>query len=550
MKKTLCVIIALIIAVSSLVVVAYAETPIIKMTVDNTSDVKVGDTVTVTVRVEKDSKITATELYVVYDKGFFEVVSMEGIERDMHSMVYPNFAAGKAKYVGICEKNNGFEKGATLFTAQLKVLKRGGTIALEANEVMYYEYSGFLNLTKKETDGTDAVNQALKGQAVTIVCPHAEKTTTKVTDATCAAEGKMAETCNECGFKKETAIPKLAHTGNEIVIAKAATCKEIGEQGKKCTVCGQVYDRTSIDKAPHDLKKEVTKIPTCAEEGKMVQKCTVCGYTTGEEKLPTIDHEMKEVVLAEATCTQAGRKAEKCENCDYTANEKEIPALGHDMKEEVLEAATCGKAGKKIEKCARCSFKSEEKVIPALEHNMKEEVLEAATCGKAGKKVEKCANCGLKGKESEIPALVHEVKEVVVTEATCEANGKKVEKCENCGYTGKETVILAKGHEDGAWEVVKNPTATTAGREEKKCKACGKVIDSKEIPANYKYTLGDVNNDKSITAVDARTILRSVAGSVELTATQKLAADVNKDGAVTAVDARLILQYVVGIVKF
>ena len=58
---------------------------------------------------------------------------------------------------------------------------------------------------------------------------------------------------------------------------------------------------------------------------------------------------------------------------------------------------------------------------------------------------------------------------------------------------------------------------------------------------------GDVNFDGSVTAVDARICLQTVASSdlVSLLPSSK-AADVNGDGKVTAVDARIMLQNVAG----
>lgn len=63
-----------------------------------------------------------------------------------------------------------------------------------------------------------------------------------------------------------------------------------------------------------------------------------------------------------------------------------------------------------------------------------------------------------------------------------------------------------------------------------------------------KYTLGDVNEDGKIEAVDALRTLRGVANLVNLTPTQMLAADVNKDGKVEAVDALRILRYVANLI--
>ncbi|MGN0519619.1 MAG: leucine-rich repeat protein [Candidatus Fimenecus sp.] len=55
-------------------------------------------------------------------------------------------------------------------------------------------------------------------------------------------------------------------------------------------------------------------------------------------------------------------------------------------------------------------------------------------------------------------------------------------------------------------------------------------------------TLGDVNGDGKINAVDARWILQAASGARTLDATQAAAADVNGDGKINAVDARWILQ--------
>ena len=63
------------------------------------------------------------------------------------------------------------------------------------------------------------------------------------------------------------------------------------------------------------------------------------------------------------------------------------------------------------------------------------------------------------------------------------------------------------------------------------------------LPASAKtLLLGDVNTDGSVTAKDARTILRVAAHLEELTDEEKLIADVDKSGDVTAKDARMVLR--------
>lgn len=64
--------------------------------------------------------------------------------------------------------------------------------------------------------------------------------------------------------------------------------------------------------------------------------------------------------------------------------------------------------------------------------------------------------------------------------------------------------------------------------------------------AEPEVTPGDVDQDGSVTATDARLILQATSGNHELTPGQLKAADVNGDGIVTAIDARWILQVTTG----
>ena len=76
------------------------------------------------------------------------------------------------------------------------------------------------------------------------------------------------------------------------------------------------------------------------------------------------------------------------------------------------------------------------------------------------------------------------------------------------------------------------------------CVASFKVTNSwKEAP----YTLGDVNQDESIDALDSLTVLQASVDLISLTSTEFSAADVNADGRVDALDALAILQKSVGI---
>ena len=73
------------------------------------------------------------------------------------------------------------------------------------------------------------------------------------------------------------------------------------------------------------------------------------------------------------------------------------------------------------------------------------------------------------------------------------------------------------------------------------------TVNLQYTPEEPEYILGDVNNDGSITAADARLALRASVDLENLSDIQFLAADINKDGSVTAGDARMILRASVGL---
>lgn len=54
--------------------------------------------------------------------------------------------------------------------------------------------------------------------------------------------------------------------------------------------------------------------------------------------------------------------------------------------------------------------------------------------------------------------------------------------------------------------------------------------------------MGDVDENRFVTSMDARYVLQYVVGDRELSETQLVVADVNGDGNVTAIDARMILE--------
>ena len=216
--------------------------------------------------------------------------------------------------------------------------------------------------------------------------------------------------------------------------------------------------------------------------------------------------------------------------------------------EEVIPAksATCtakgATEGKKCSVCGEILVAQEE--ISALGH--KEEVIsgKSETCTGTGlTEGKKCSVCGeILVAQSEIPALGHTEEVISGKSATCTETGlTEGKKCSVCGeILAEQEEIPATGHAYGEWTVVKNPTITEEGSEERTCASCGKA-ETRTIE-KLNYLAGDINRDGKITAADARLALRIAAKLDNATEYQSIVADMNQDKKITAADARKILR--------
>ena len=157
--------------------------------------------------------------------------------------------------------------------------------------------------------------------------------------------------------------------------------------------------------------------------------------------------------------------------------------------------------------------------------------------------------------------------------------------CTTCGEILDSKEITAKGHTDGEWETVIEPTCTQEGLKQCICTVCGNASQSEVLTAKghtpvyvtvilptYKFTglemlicadceenLGDtrvlpkvypdLNSDDKVNSSDALLILQHATG-IKILADDKLKnADANGDAKVNSSDALLILQMATGIIK-
>ena len=120
--------------------------------------------------------------------------------------------------------------------------------------------------------------------------------------------------------------------------------------------------------------------------------------------------------------------------------------------------------------------------IPAAGHNYDKGVVTTNPgCESEGVMTYTCTVCGDTYTEA-IPAAGHNYESVVTTPATCTADGVKTITCTVCGHTTTE-VIKAHGHDWTDWELVKKPTETEWGLEQRTCRICGEIETRDVAPA-------------------------------------------------------------------
>ena len=303
---------------------------------------------------------------------------------------------------------------------------------------------------------------------------------------------------NDVPFQNSTAVgtitldtPVHEHTFGEWTTTKEPSCTEKGEKKRICSSCE--YEETEeIEMTEHIPGEwETVKEPTCTESGSKNQSCTSCGKVPQEKSVDSLGHDGQWTVTKEATCTTPGLKKEICSRCNEVLSEQEISIISHIPGEwEIVKEATCTEEGKKVQKCTSCETIISEQMIQAKGHTYGAwTVTKEATILEDGEEKRTCSVCGNVEKRR-IPQIVHEEKdhvfngkEIVVKDASCTETGLKQVYCSVDLCTAyKEIVIPAKGHNSGEWETEKEPSCTEYGKRVKKCTVCHEVIETEVIP--------------------------------------------------------------------
>ncbi len=249
MKKFASVLLAVLVAFSMFSFVVSAAAPSLTVTADKT-DVKVGDTVVVTVALGAESGLGTLTVKANYDSSVLEATDMKA--GDLGATV--NVKTGIATMAAA----ETFEKAGTVCTMTFKAVKAG-----EAN------------VTFDVTEATDAdfANVTVEVNAVKVTVAEEPTSDEPSTDEPSTDEPSTDKPCAD------------GHTWSTWAVEKVAECKKDGLKARNCTVCGEKETEVLPKTGVCAYKWVVTKEATATEYGEKQLKCTMCGHVKETQKL-------------------------------------------------------------------------------------------------------------------------------------------------------------------------------------------------------------------------------------------------------------------------
>ncbi len=185
-------------------------------------------------------------------------------------------------------------------------------------------------------------------------CKH-YKTTEKITEPTCSAEGYTTRTCKDCGYAYNfDYVEPIGHTIEETVTAP--TCTKEGFVTHLCTVCGYTFDTDFTEPAGHKYTSSITE-STCTEGGYTTYVCN-CGYQYKTKFTVPNGHHLTAKVT-KPTCVEEGFTTYSCE-CGYSFDGDVVEPVGHKFKKKTVRPsiATTGHTSYTCEVCD-FSYKSD-----------------------------------------------------------------------------------------------------------------------------------------------------------------------------------------------
>lgn len=311
----------------------------------------------------------------------------------------------------------------------------------------------------------------------------------------------MAQVRKEMGNTLEAAVVngQCDHKWNSGTVTTAPTCLKIGYKTYTCTKCNAQRDEYIPAYHTEGSCFTVTSSTvSCTNDGTETSKCTKCGFvktrnvTAYHNNSDYYKYESKNPSVHNVICTK----------CNAVINSE-----AHNIFQKNT-AATCTTPGTTGEYCNTCNYAASTGMVEALGHNYVDGF---------------CTSCG-----KEYGCDHSYVRSAALSKAaTCTASGYDVYICSLCGDSYSEAV-KATGH------------SYSGG----KCTNCGEA--DPDAPAT---TLGDLNGDGNVNAMDVNIAKRILSGSVTPSAAQKTAGDINGDGQFNGKDANLLARFASGAVS-
>ena len=252
MKKIASVLLAVLVAFSMFSFVVSAAAPSLTVTADKT-DVKVGDTVTVTVALSEKSGLGVLTIKAKYDSSVLEATDMKA--GDLGATV--NVKTGIATMATATT----FEAAGTVCTMTFKAVKAGtANVTFDVTEAYDNDLAevkvevGAAKVTVAEeatepsTEPTEPSTEPTEPSEPEDPCAKGHKWSTWAVEkvAECKKDGLKARNCTVCGEKETEVIPATGKCAYKWVVTKEATATEYGEKQLKCTMCGHVKETQKL----------------------------------------------------------------------------------------------------------------------------------------------------------------------------------------------------------------------------------------------------------------------------------------------------------------
>ena len=460
MKKIIALVLCVLL-ISALAVTAFAADENKITATASKTEVKPGDTVTITVSIASVDKFTSFG-YTVAKNAAFDVAGTEedgemlyGTISNTVLMSAPILSALDQDGLALAyTKNTGLNGDLCTFEIKIKADAPAGT------------YSVISGVSAKNKAG-EVVEFALSAPSITIVCEHSYGAWTE--DGT-----GHKQTCSKCGDVKTA-----GHSWDAGKVTKEPDCKNDGVKTFTCADCGATKTEavaatgkhnytgaTNVDATNHELtcsgcgdKKteahkwdagKVTTEPTCKDAGVKTFTCTACAATKTEVVPATGNHNFVNPVKVDQdthklTC---GCGEEKTEAHTWDAG-------------KVTTEPTCKDAGEKTFTCTACAATKTEAVAKTDDHKFGDWT---AVEGK-DEHVKTCSVCDKK------ETAAHAWGEGEVTkEPTCKDTGVETFKCADCAATKEEVLPVTEDHVSEEWTSVDGETHKGT------CSVCAKEV--------------------------------------------------------------------------